>query len=161
MKKKNIKVLLITLGIIIILTASVFAVENVKKLIGPPVVEEPTAEEIREALLKEKEEYSNENIRENYLVQSYSLEEDTELTEKLNEANSKAKEIEETIISIMNKFYPNEFKIIMNKLNNSGEDREAQEQLCYLIKEILENETLSEMETANLNEFVNSPNLIK
>ena len=55
MKKKNINVLIITLGIIAVLPISVFAVNNVKKLIGPPVVKEATDEEIERKLLEEKE----------------------------------------------------------------------------------------------------------
>lgn len=162
MKKKNIKILLLTLGIIVTLSVSVFAVEGVKRLIGPPVAQEPTEEEIREVLLKEKEEYSlKENMQKSELIQKYNIEEDTGLQNKLKEAEQEKNKMEKVIISVMNKFYPNEFPTILKELQNretnsynSPKLQEVDYKFYNLILNVLENETLTNEEKTALEDFI-------
>lgn len=164
MKKKNIKILLLTLGIIAILSVSVFAVETVKKLIGPPVVKETTEEEIRENLAKEKDEF--ERIHKDDItssIQEYSSQEDTELQNKLKEAELRKNEMEKVIISVMNKFYPDEFPTILKELQNRETNsynlpklQEIDYKFYNLILNVLENETLTSEEKTALEDFINS-----
>lgn len=164
MKKKNINVLIITLGIITILPISVFAVNNVKKLIGPPVVKEATDEEIQRKLLEEKEDFARKNKNnDNNSVQKDTPKEDNELQDKLHKAELESNEMEKRIISVMNKFYPNEFPAMLEKLQNREtnsynlpELQEIDYKFYDLILNVLENELLTNEEKITLEEFMSS-----
>lgn len=53
-QKKNRKILLITLGVIAVITISVCVTNNIKKLFGQPVVTGQSREEVRAKLEKER-----------------------------------------------------------------------------------------------------------
>ena len=164
MKKKKLSVLFIALGIIAVLPISVFAVNNVKKLIGPPVVKEATDEEIERKLLEEKEEFAKTHKDDNTTsIQKYNSQEDTELQNKLKEAELRKTEMEKMIISVMNKFYPNEFPTILKQLQsreinsyNLPKLQEIDYKFYDLILNVLENETLTNEEKTSLEEFITS-----
>lgn len=122
MKKKNIKILLISLGIMTIIPISVFATNTVKKLIGPPVVKEQSREEVRAKLEKEKQEWLNEHKSETgTTIQIYSKEGNNELRKKKEMIEQTEEQIEEIMINAMTRIYPNEFPPLLAEIKELNE----------------------------------------
>ena len=172
MKNKKLSVLFIALGIIAIIPISVLAVNNVKKLIGPPVVKEISDEEIERKLLEEKEEWAN--IHKNEIgttIQKYSTEEDDELQNKKNIAENAMKKVQDTIITAMTRIYPNEFPILLAQIQKQNEIdpsynlwkiTETDYKLYNLMFDAMENNLLSDYETEVIKLFISDNyNVIK
>lgn len=149
MKKKNIRILLVSFGVALLIPISVLAVSNVIERI--PVVNDSN-NNIRNELLQEKQQYCNNTINENYNISTYAIQEDTELINKINEIDSETEEIENTIIKVMNKFYPSEFSEVKQKLDNNEDN--AENQLYELIVNVLETKELTNDESGILKQFI-------
>ena len=172
MKKKKLNVLFIKLGIIAILPISVFAVNNVKKLIGPPVVKEVSDEEIERKLLEEKEEWANTHKSEiGTPIQTYSTEDDTELQNKKKRAEDAMKKVEEIMMTALTRIYPNEFPPLLAEIKelnekdqsyNLGKITETDYKFYNLIFDAMENNQFTEEETEVFKEFMSDQyNVIK
>lgn len=172
MKKKNIKILLIIIGVIMIIPISVFATNTVKKLIGPPVVKEQSREEVREELEKEKQEWIKEHKNENNITTIiYSNEDENELQKKKETIEQTEKQLEEIMINAMTRIYPNEFPELLAEIKelnekdpnyNLGKITETDYKLYNLIFEAMENNQFTEEEKEVFKEFMSDQyNVIK
>lgn len=170
MKKKNIKILLIIIGIIAIIPISVFAVNGVKKLVGPPVVEQQSREEIEAKLEKEKQEWLNEHSNETGTT--YETEEDIELQNKKKRVEEATKQADEIIINALTRIYPNKFPPLLAEIQEQyNEDpsynidklTETDYKLYSLIFDAMENNLFTEEETILFKDFLsdNYNNAIK
>lgn len=172
MKKSNIKILLISLGIIAVIPISVFATNTIKNLIGPPVVKEQSREEIRAKLEKEKQEWLNEHKNEsNATIQTYSKESDNELRKKKEMIEQAEEQIEEIMITTLTRIYPNEFPPLLAEIKelnekdssyNLGKITETDYKLYNLIFDAMENNKFTEEEKEVFKEFISDQyNVIK
>lgn len=172
MKKKNIKILLITIGIVAIIPIGVFATNNIKKIIGLPVVREQSRQEVETKLEKEKQEWANQHKSETSITsQTYSKKDNNELQEKKEMIQQTEKQIEEIIITSLTRIYPNEFPTLLAEIKeqnekdpsyNLGKITETDYKLYNLIFNAMENNLFTEIETEVFKEFISDQyNVIK
>lgn len=172
MKKNNIKILLISLGIILVIPISVFATNTIKTLIGPPVVKEQSREEISVKLEKEKQEWLNEHKNESSAtIQTYSKDDSDELQEKKEMIEQTEKQLEEIMITALTRIYPNKFPTLLAEIRelnekdpsyNLGKITETDYKLYNLIFDAMENKLFTEQETEVFKEFISDQyNVIK
>lgn len=156
MKKINIKIILISLFALVLINITVFAVVN---KLNPTLVVSDDDNNVKNELLEEKQSLNNTRVSQK-IIDTNKAEEDTELTEKLNKGELEAKEFENSIIDIINKFSPNEFAEIQEQLeqydiNSDNINSSPIIDLYNLILNILETQNLSNNESSILKEFMN------
>ena len=157
MYKKNIKLVLILVGIILIVPITAYAVSNVIEYISK--VE--NTDNIKQELLEEKEQYTNVITE---MAKTEKLEIDEELTNKIEGQIEKIAEKEQEIINIINRFYPNEYKELKEQLdskninsdNHDVSNTSPEMKFYNLVLDIIENETLTNQELNLLKEFMTS-----
>lgn len=156
MKKRKFKliILLILLLIIPITTLSISS-------ILVPVVKSTNSQDIKKELLNEKEKYGNIENKQVY-TNSSNTKKDELLDEKITKSSEESKNNEETIISIINKFYPNEFIEIKHELDKNTINSDTytvavgstEEKLYNLILDIINTKPLTSNEETILKTFM-------
>lgn len=155
MHKRNIKLVLILLGIIFIVPITAYAVSNTVAYIAKVNNTNNTKQE----LLEEKAQYTNVITDTSKLEK---VEPDKELTEKIKNASEKATEKELEIEKIIIKFYPEEYKEIKEQLDSININTDTHDvsntspemKFYNLILDIIENKTLTPQESKLLKEFM-------
>lgn len=156
MKKVNIKIFIISFLVLVLINITVFAVVN--KFNSIPVVNDNN--NVKNELIEEKQSYNNQSNNQKKVNINNKIEEDTVLTEKINQGKLEAEEFENSIIDIINKFYPTEFEKIQEQLeeydvNSDNIYSSPAIDLYDLILNILETQNLSNDESSILKEFMN------
>ncbi|MCI8999642.1 MAG: hypothetical protein HFJ26_01595 [Clostridia bacterium] len=154
----NKKVILGLLVAIVILVPVVIFASN---KLGTPIYIAPSDKEVEHILLERKQKFLNDvengRIDTPEVYSSMSLSE-IEENEKIKAETQKE---EDAITSIINKFYPNELKLILQKIDNENiiyynSASETQKELYKLVLNVLEEKDLTQEESNILKEFLDS-----
>ena len=156
MKNKTLKILLIIACILlIVIPITVYAVPNIIEYIT--VVSDNG--NVKQELLEEKEQYTNmiQNQPNNYMI-----DEDKELTNKLEQNDEANKAKEEIIASVLNKFYPEKYAELREKIeekdidssNHDVSPKSPEMEFYNLVLDVIEKENLTEEEKSVLKEFM-------
>lgn len=154
----NRKIIICLLVLIVLAVPIVIFASN---KLETPIYVEPSDEEIEQILISRKQQFLKDF--ENGAIDTpitYSSISSSEIEEN-EKIQVESKEEENLISSIINKFYPTELNIILQKMNNENmiyynSVSETQKELYRLVLDILENEKLVEEETNILKEFLRS-----
>ena len=169
-KKRKVLLVLIVI-LIVLLPVATFATI---KMIQIPIMDEKAIEEANQKetdrALAEKERFSKEHPHNGNNLVSFANE-DTNLTEEeeqvIKEQNQKEAENERKITAIMERYYPKEFKEVIQKREKDSENvkivdltknslSSSDKELYDLILNVLENEYLSEDESEVLKDYIDS-----
>lgn len=146
------------LVLIVLIPIGVFAAIK----LGVDIYVPPTNEEIRDSLENEKQEYLNRAKEEeaNSLNQPNTTSEEEK--KEIKQLQTESENEEKAIITIINKFYPNELATIRERIETEGNTLyensvpDAVKDLYYLIIEVLETKQLTQEEQRVLKDFLDN-----